>query len=97
MKRKIKSLQWNNCLHTLPTKFESLFESGLIFTKTLSKLYELLRNKTDVDDGYCKKWGLDLRYEIPKDVWYSTHKYVLGISVNIAIREAFVKIRNLDT
>lgn len=41
-----------------------------------------------------QKWERDIGVQIQEQDWGHTHKYVLDISANTAIREAFIKLRN---
>lgn len=57
-------------------------------------MYKLLVDKDKIDNTCRTKWEFELGSEIQEHYWDQTNKYVLDISINSAIQEAFVKLSN---
>lgn len=57
-------------------------------------MYGLLMDKDKIDSACCKRWEHDIGITIQENDWLCTHKYVLDISANTAIREAYVNLYN---
>lgn len=89
----IVKLQKGNQLRSQLTKFDSLLDTGLIFSKSLSTMYKLLQEGDKEDDFCSEKWECDIGRPFEKKGWGQSPADVAEISANIAIREAFVKVR----
>lgn len=87
-------LQKKHLIRDQLTKFESLLESGALFSKSLRKLYKLL---TDNEKTRKKtnqfKWEKDLNVGVSRTEWAEADKYILDISVNVAICEAYYNLK----
>lgn len=94
IKSAITAFQSGNPWWTLLSKFESFLNSGTIYSKTLSKIYQVLLDEGTSDDICRQRWKRNIGVQIQEQIWNYTHKNVLDISANIAIREAFIKLRN---
>lgn len=68
-------------------KFEQSLENGGGFRKTLSKMYSMLLQNREAVDICRVRWDRELQREIVQEEWYSVHKYIRFISINIANRE----------
>lgn len=92
--RLVFNLQKGNQLRLQLTQFESLLDTGLIFSKSLSKMCKLLQEGDKDEDSCHVKWDCDIGSPIERKVWCRFHAYVAEISANIAICKAFVKLRS---
>lgn len=65
------------------TKFECLLESGTIFVPDYA-----------IDYSCCRKWEHELGKPIDIEDWRNASTSIFDLPVNIAIREAYLKVRN---
>lgn len=73
------------------TSFETSLQTGVVFKRTLSKIYAVLQqNKGQADIGRIR-WERDQR-EISPAEWYYIHILIRTVSINSAIRENFDKL-----
>lgn len=74
--------------------FENWLVTGMIFFKSLSKLYRLLIENFTSDKIMRERWKKDIHERIGEKDWQLSNRYIMNVSDNIAIRESYFKIRN---
>lgn len=57
-------------------------------------MYALLVFEEKIDSACFKRWEHDIGIKIQENDWLHSHKNVLDISANTAIRESYVKLYN---
>lgn len=67
------------------SKMESFLTSGVMFKKSLSKIYKLLIESDRVTTNSRLKWERDLQRNILEAEWDQTNKYIMDGLANVAM------------
>lgn len=57
-------------------------------------MYQILQEEEGIDHSCCRTWERDLGRPIDIEDWQNASACILDLSVNIAIREAYLKVRH---